>query len=161
MTWEDHISSIVNKINQLLDVLRRLKQMLPLQSRLTLYNSLVFPLFYYSDIVAPLPWKIFRFFKTKLLRFSASEALDSHGWKPLHLRQHFHRCTTIFKCLNGFIDFHFHFVKNNTVHNFNTRFRHDFHLPHVKTTFYVSERRRLELFKSGYMWHLYVFLFEI
>ena len=55
MTWEDHISSIVNKINQLLDVLRRVKQILPLQSRLTLFNSLVFPLFDYSDIVAPLP----------------------------------------------------------------------------------------------------------
>ena len=38
---------------------------------------------------------------------SASEALDSLGWKSLHLRRRFHRCTTIFKCLNGFIDFTF------------------------------------------------------
>ena len=46
---------------------------------------------------------------------SASEALDSLGWKSLHLRRRFHRCTTIFKCLNGFIDFTF--VRNNTIHN--------------------------------------------
>ena len=51
MIWQDHISAIVNKVNQRLGVLARVKQMLPLQSRLTLYNSLVLPLFDYSDIV--------------------------------------------------------------------------------------------------------------
>ena len=51
MTWQDHISAIVNKVNQRLGVLRRVKQMLPFQSRLTLYNSLVLPLFDYGDIV--------------------------------------------------------------------------------------------------------------
>ena len=51
MTWQDHISLIVNKVNQRLGVLRRVKQMLPLQSRRTLHNSLVLPLFDYGDIV--------------------------------------------------------------------------------------------------------------
>ena len=63
---------------------------------------------------------------------SAFEALDSLGWKPLHLRRRFHRCTTIFKCLNGFIDFNFYFVRNNTIYNYNTRSRDDF-LPRVRT----------------------------
>ena len=51
MTWQDHVSSVVNKVNQRLGVLRRVKQMLQLQSRLTLYNSLILPLFDYGDIV--------------------------------------------------------------------------------------------------------------
>ena len=67
------------------------------------------------------------------LQSSASEALDSLCSKPLHLRRRFPRCTTIFKCLNGFIDFNFHFVRNNTIHNYNRRSRDDFHLPHVRT----------------------------
>lgn len=45
MTWQAHISWIVNKLNQRLRVLRRVKLMLSLQYRLTLYNSLVLPLF--------------------------------------------------------------------------------------------------------------------
>ena len=40
-------------------------------------------------------------------------------------------CTTIFKCLNSFIDFNFHFVKNNSIHNYNTRSRDYFHLLRV------------------------------
>lgn len=51
MTWQDHVSSVVNKVNQRLGVLRRVKQMLPLQSHLTLYYSLILPLFDYGDIV--------------------------------------------------------------------------------------------------------------
>ena len=52
MTWQDHISTITKKVtvNQRLGVLRRVKHMLPLQARLTLYNSLVLPLFDYGYI---------------------------------------------------------------------------------------------------------------
>ena len=57
--------------------------------------------------------------------------LHTLGWKPLHLRRRFHRCTTIFKCLHGFIDFNFHFVRNCSIHSYNTRSRDDFHLPQV------------------------------
>ena len=146
MTWQDHISSIVNKVNQRLGVLRRVKQMLPLQSRLTLYNSLVLPLFDYGDIVwgdknnsilmenlQILQNKAAKIILDRHPHSSASEALDSLGWKRLHLRRRFHRCTTIFKCLNGLIDFNFHFSRNDTIHNYNTRSRVDFHLPRVRT----------------------------
>ena len=147
MTWHsDHISSIVSKVNQRLGVLRRVKQMLPFQSCLTLYSSLVIPLFDYGDIV----WgdknnstllenlQILQNKAAKIIldghsQSSASEALHSLCWKPLHLRRRFHRCTTIFKCLNGFIDFNFNFVRNTTIHNDNTRSRDDFHLPRVSS----------------------------
>ena len=92
MTWQDHISSIVNKVNQRLGVLRRVKQMLPLQSRLTLYNSLVLPLFDYGDIVSGdknnstlmenlqiLQNKAAKIILDRHPHSSASEALDSLG----------------------------------------------------------------------------------
>ena len=124
MTWQDHISWIVNKVNQHLGVLRRVRQMLPLQSRLTLYNSLVLPLFDYGDTVWGKKYNFTLMENLQILQnkaakiildhrphSSASKALDSLGWKTLHLRRRFHRCTTIFKCLNGFIDFNFNFVR--------------------------------------------------
>ena len=150
MTWHDHISTIAKKVNQRLGVLRRVKHMLPLQARVTLYNSLVLPLLDYGNIVG---WgvggdknsstliKYVQTLQNKAAKIildhhpqsSATEALDSLGWKPLHLRRRFHRCTTILKCLQGFIDFNFHFVRNSSIHNYNTRSRDDFHLPLVRT----------------------------
>ena len=125
------------------------RPMLLLQFRLTRYNTLVLPLLDYWDIVwgdkdnstlmenlQLLQNKDAKIILNRHPQSSASEALDSLGWKQLHLRRRFHRCTTIFKC---FIDFNFNFVRNNTIHNYNTRSRDDFHLP-----------RRLELSKSGY-----------
>ena len=129
-----------------LGVLRRVKHMLPLQARLTLYNSLVLPLFDYGDIkwgdknnftlmenLQTLQNKAAKIILDHHPQSSATEALDSLGWKPLHLRRRFHRCTTIFKCLHGFIDLNFHFVRNSSIHNYNTRSRDDFHLPFVRT----------------------------
>ena len=146
MTWQDHISTITKKVNQRIGVLRRVKHVLPLQARLTLYKSLVLPLFYYGDIVwgdknnstlmenlQTLQNKAAKIILDHHPQSSATEALDSLGWKPLHLRRRFHRCATIFKCLHGFIDFNFHFVRNSSIHNYSTRSRDDFHLPLVRT----------------------------
>ena len=171
MTWHDHISTITKKVNQRLGVLRRVKHVLPLQVRLTLYNSLVLPLFDCGDIVwgdknnstlmenlQTLQNKAAKIILDHHPQSSATdgEALDSLGWKPpLHLRRRFHRCTTIFKYWHGFIDFNFHFVGNSSIHNYSTRSRRRFSPSPCKnklgqTTFYLSERRGLELFNSGH-----------
>ena len=95
MTWQAHISWIVNKLNQRLRVLRRVKLMLSLQYRLTLYNSLVLPLLDYGDIfwgdtlienLQILHNKAAKIILDRHSLSSASEALDSLGCKPLHLR---------------------------------------------------------------------------
>ena len=170
MTWQAHISWIVNKLNQRLRVLRRVKLMLSLQYRLTLYNSLVLPLFDYGDIfwsdtlienLHILHNKAAKIILDRHSLSSASEALDSLGCKPLHLRRSFHRCTTIFRCLNGFNDFHFHFVRNNTIYNYNKRSRDDFHL-HVGTN---CGKQRF-MYQSVVDWNslsqdIYFFLFYI
>ena len=51
LTWSEHIDNISKKFNQRLGLIRRITFLLLIQARLTLYSSLVLPLFDYSDIV--------------------------------------------------------------------------------------------------------------
>ena len=51
LTWSDHISNVSIKINQHIGLLRRVKVFIPLKARLTIYNSLILPLFDYADII--------------------------------------------------------------------------------------------------------------
>ena len=41
MTWGDHVEALSTKINQRLGMLKRVRYFLPLETRITLYNSLV------------------------------------------------------------------------------------------------------------------------
>ena len=47
--WGDHVETISTKINQRLGMLKRVSYLLSLETRITLYNSLVHPLFDYGD----------------------------------------------------------------------------------------------------------------
>ena len=71
--------------------------MLPVQSRLTLYDSLVLPVFAYGDVVYGdknnsavmenlqiLQNKAAKIILDRHPRSSATEALDFLAWKPLH-----------------------------------------------------------------------------
>ena len=51
MSWADQVDLISKKINQRIGVIRRVSKIVPLDSRVTLYNSLVAPLFDYGDII--------------------------------------------------------------------------------------------------------------
>ena len=51
LSWGDHVKNIMSKPNQRLGLVRRIKHLLPLHARLTLYHSLILPLFDYSDII--------------------------------------------------------------------------------------------------------------
>ena len=51
LSWSDHVEAISNKIYQRLGAIRRVKHLLTLESRLTLVNSLVMPIFGYADFV--------------------------------------------------------------------------------------------------------------
>ena len=50
-TWTNHVEYIAGKINQRLGLLNRIKHLLPFSARLLFYNSLVMPLFDYTDLV--------------------------------------------------------------------------------------------------------------
>ncbi len=51
MTWLEHIDHLNTKVCQRLGVLQRVKHLLPRDARITLYNSLILPLFDYADVV--------------------------------------------------------------------------------------------------------------
>ena len=51
MTWGDHVEATSTTINQRLGLPKRISYLLPLETRITLYNSLVRPLFDYSETI--------------------------------------------------------------------------------------------------------------
>jgi len=51
MSWGDHVEAISTKINQRLGLLKRIRHLLPLETRTTLYNSLVCLLFDYANAI--------------------------------------------------------------------------------------------------------------
>ena len=117
LTWSDHISNVSIKINQRIGLLRRVKVFIPLKARLTIYNSLILPLFDYADII----WgdKITTTLMDQLqilqnkaaktildapyLSFSTEDILKKH-WHPLTHRRYLHRMLTIFRLKNNLID---------------------------------------------------------
>ena len=146
MSWADHVDAISTKINQRIGLIRRIRDVLPLQVRVTLYNTLILPLFDYGDVI----WgdknndtimselQILQNKAAKVLlgqppRSSSTEALRSLDLKSLSVRRFLHRCTAIHKCLIGETDFNFNFIKNQAVHSYNTRRSNDLRLPLSQT----------------------------
>ncbi len=146
LTWNEHIENITTKINQRLGVLRRIKEYLDLNTRRVLYTSLVLRLFDYGDVIwgdknnavlmnslQVLENKAAKLILDKHPRYSSTETLGELKWSTLATRRHNHRCTFIYKCMHGLIDFDFDLAKNEDVHYHYTRRRSDLHLPRTKT----------------------------
>ncbi len=66
-------------------------------------------------------------------RYFATEALQRLKWTSLETRRRNHRCTLIYQCMNGLIDFDFDLTTNRNIHGHYTRKRNDLHLPRAKT----------------------------
>ena len=118
LSWGDHVKNITSKTNQRLGLVRRIKHLLPLHARLTLYHSLILPLFDYGDII----WggknnatlmsnlqiqqnKAAKIILDKAKYSSETNTVEILKWKRLDERRHMHRCVFIFRCLNDIIDF--------------------------------------------------------
>ena len=119
---------------------------MPLQTRVTLYNTLILPLFDYGDVIwgaknnetIMLELQILQNKAAKVLlghppRSSSTEALRSLDLKSLSARRFFHRRIEIHKCLIGETGFNFNFIKNQAVHSYNTRRSNDLRLPLPRT----------------------------
>ena len=146
-SWQEHIDNVITKINQRLGVLRRIKQFLDLDTRCILYTStLILPLFVYADTIwgdknnvvlmnslQTLENKAAKIILDELPWYSATEALRRLRWTKLQTRRHNHRCTFIYKGINGFVDFNFDLVKNENIQDYDTRRRSNLHLPKART----------------------------
>ena len=99
LSWSDHIEILSRKISQRLSLLRCIRHLLPLHARLTIYNSLILPLFDYSDIAWGNKNNIVHMDHLQILQnnaariildlpkyFSASKVLEQLDWKPLSVR---------------------------------------------------------------------------
>ena len=53
LTWNEHIESLIAKVNQRIGLLTRIKHLLPLDARVVLYNALIRPLFHFADTIWP------------------------------------------------------------------------------------------------------------
>ncbi len=112
LTWSDHIETLCTKVYQRLGVIQRVKHLLTVQSRLTLVNSLVMPIFDCADFVwgdknNSILMDHLQILHSKAAKIildahplsSASESLRSLNWQPLSMHRHFHRCLIMHKCL--------------------------------------------------------------
>ena len=136
--------NVVNKTNQRLGLLRRIKTLLALHARLIFYHSLILPLF---DII----WgdknntqlmndlqvqqnKAAKFILDKPKYSSATEALEELEWNHLDHRRHLHRFVFIFRCLHNIIDFNFNVRQRKAIHHLNIRQSKNLHLSDPKKT---------------------------
>ena len=119
---------------------------MPLQTRVTLYNTLILPLFDYGDVIwgdknnetIMLELQILQNKAAKVLlghppRSSSTEALRSLDLKSLSARRFFHRRIEIHKWVIGETGFNFNFIKNQAFHSHNTRRSNDLRLPLPRT----------------------------
>ena len=143
MSWTEHVDKVCTKINQRLGILRRIKHLLPIHARVTLYNSLICPLFDYADFVwgdknnsslmshlQTLQNKAAKLILDVPVYSSATHALSQLSWNTLQLRRVYHRVVLTYKYLNGHIDYHQLNVQyNKDVHSHNTRRSNNIRLP--------------------------------
>ena len=142
--WSDYLTDISRKINQCIGLLRRVKAFPSVKDRLTLYNSLILPLFDYADIIwgdknnstlmdqlQILQNKAAKTILDAPLLFSSTEALSKLHWYPLTHRRFLHRMVTIFKLKYNLIDSDFDLPKISRLYN--TKQRDHIHLSKPNT----------------------------
>ena len=148
MTWNEQIDSLITKVNQRIGLLRCVKPLLPVDARITLYYTLISPLFDYTDVI----WgdkdnttlmgdlQILQNKAAKIILdlpgyASSTDALKSLGWPTLSQRRLVHRYMITFKYIHGLVDYNFNILKNSDIHSYNTWRKNDFRLPRVRTNY--------------------------
>ena len=148
LTWNEHIESLIAKVNQRIGLLNRIKQLLPLDARVALYNALIRPLFDFSDTI----WgdrdnirlmhdlQVMQNKAAKVILdlanyASSTDALKTLGWPTLSQERLVHRYINTFKDIHGLVDRKFNILRISDIHSYNTRRRNDFRLPLVKRNY--------------------------
>ena len=150
LTWNEHIESLIAKVNQRIGLLNRIKQLLPLDARVALYNALIRPLFDFSDTI----WgdrdnirlmhdlQVMQNKAAKVILdlpnyASSTDALKTLGWPTLSQERLVHRYINTFKDIHGLVDRNFNILRISDIHSncYNTRRRNDFRLPLSKRNY--------------------------
>ena len=132
-------------MNQKIGLLKRVKPLLPLDAQITLYNTLISPLFDYADVIwgdkdnttlmGDLQNKAAKVILDLPGYASSIDALKSLGWPTLSQRRLVNRYMITFKYIHGLVDYNFNILKNSDIHSYNTWRKNDFRLPRVRTNY--------------------------
>ena len=153
LSWNDHIDHISSKISSRLGMLRKARKVIPREACITLYDSMILPLFDYCSAVWDGCGKTNRDYLDKLQRRAVSiiegRKVEQHeisrtlSWPSLESRRKYQICLQIFKCLNGLAPAYLlhDFNYSRDFHAYNTRNKDLLRLPLAKTSKYQSSFR--------------------
>ena len=145
LTWKEHTEVVCNKVSKRLGLLSRIRSCLTLEASKNVYNSLVLPIFDYVDVIlSELSFGCYQDLQ-KLQNRAARIVLQQHrsenvftrlNWTDLATRRSRHKCILVFKCLNDMVPVYLsdYFVRNHSIHSYNTRRKNDLRLPKPKLT---------------------------
>ena len=153
LSWNDHMDLMSTKISSRLDMLRKAPRVIPREACITLYDTMILPLFDYCSAVWDGCGKTNRDYLEKLQRRAVSiiegRKIQHHEinrtliWPSLESRRKYQICLQIFKWLNGLApayllhDFHY----SRDFHAYNTQNKDLLLRPLAKTTRYRSSFR--------------------
>ena len=184
LSWNDHIDYIASKISSRLGMLRKARKIIPRASCITLYDSMVLPLFDYCSAVWSGCGITNREYLNRLQRRAVriiegrevkqNDIRSTLNWPSLEARRNYQTCLQVFKCLNGLAPAYLlnKFSLSRDFHSHNTRNKDLIRLPRAKTSkfqtsFYyngaklwntlpphIRQENTLSLFKKNLKKHL-------
>ena len=147
LSWLNHIQQVENKISKICGVLSKLKYVLPKNVLLSLYNTLLLPYLEYCAIIwagsSPNQMEhIFKIQKRAVRNICMTDARAHTA--PLFKKLRILKIHDIFvqqitqfmyKFNNNLLpeNFNNYFIKNSTIHQYNTRHADNLHLPFSNT----------------------------
>ena len=150
LSWNDHIDYISSKISSRLGMLRKARRVVPREACITLYESMVLPLFDYCSAVWGGCGQTNRSYLDRLQRRAVSiiesrtvqqsEVRNTLRWPSLEARRNYQISLLVFKCLHGLAPVYLlnQFSFSRDFHTYNTRHKDQIRLPLAKTSKFQS-----------------------
>jgi hypothetical protein len=148
LSWREHISHISKKISKCIGIMYKIRRLIDMNTCKSLYYTLAYPYFTYCNIVWGSTYKTYMLplviLQKRIIRVINGNFGSLEHTEPLFLKTKIIKFNHLHKYLMAQFMFNFHhgctpdlfnnfFTYNRAVHNYNTRQRHCFHIPKVKT----------------------------
>ena len=140
LSWKEHTEVVSKKVCKRLGLLSRIRACLTIEASKCVYNSIVQPLFDYADTAwgelsigcsQELQRLQNRAARIVVKRNTSKNTFGLLNWVNLNSRRNIHKCILVYKCINNMVPEYLcsYFLRNSNFHNYNTRRRHDLHIP--------------------------------
>ena len=138
VNWKSEISHVTNKVAKSIGTISRCSFFLPKSSLCMLYYSLIYPYFYYCNIVGASTYKTnlrrLVILQKRIIRIINKSHFNAHTdliFKDLG----FQRGQFMYSCKNSFLPprFNDNFSQSNQFYSYNTRNSQAYHLPYCRT----------------------------